>query len=99
MTAANPAPPAESAAEQSRASAPAPARALGLFSIVALGVNTIVGSGIFRLPAELARDLGPASLLAFVACAALLAAVALSFAEAGGMFAKDGGAYVYAQAA
>ena len=72
---------------------------LGLFSVVALGVNTIVGSGIFRLPAELARDLGPASVLSFAVCAALLATVALSYAEAGGMFAKDGGAYVYAEEA
>ena len=72
---------------------------LGLFSVVAVGVNTIVGSGIFRLPAELARDLGPASLVAFAVGALLCAAVALAFAEAGGMFERGGGAYVYARAA
>src|SRR6185436_2722140 len=66
-----------------------PVRMLGLFSVMALGVNTIVGSGIFRLPAELARDLGPASIVAFVATALLLSPVALCFAEAGGMIAKD----------
>lgn len=71
-------------------------RKLGLFSVTALGVNTIVGSGIHRLPAELARDLGPASLLAYPACALLLGTVALAFAEASGMFAGDGGPYRYA---
>jgi amino acid transporter len=74
-------------------------RQLGLFSVIALGVNTIVGSGIFRLPAELAGLLGPASIAAFAACALLLVAVALSFAEVGGMFSEQGGAYLYAREA
>jgi amino acid transporter len=67
--------------------------------VLALGVNTIVGSGIFRFPAELAADLGPASVLSFGACALLLSVVALCFAEAGGMFEREGGAYAYAEAA
>jgi hypothetical protein len=36
------------------------ARTLGLLSVLGLGLNTIVGSGIFRFPAELSADLGPA---------------------------------------
>jgi amino acid transporter len=70
---------------------------LGVGSLAALGVNTIVGSGIFRLPAELARDLGPASVLAHALGALLLVPIALSYAEAGGMLQGDGGAYLYAR--
>jgi amino acid transporter len=73
-------------------------RKLGVFTLAALGVNTIIGSGIFRLPSELARDLGPASILAHALGALLLVPVALSYAEAGGMLEGDGGAYLYARA-
>jgi basic amino acid/polyamine antiporter, APA family len=74
-------------------------RRLGLASLVGLGINTIVGSAIFRLPAELSRELGWGSLLAIVGCALLLCPVALAYAEAGGMLDGDGGAYVYAREA
>jgi amino acid transporter len=80
-------------------SAPSKRASLGLLSMLALGINTIVGSGIFRFPAELAADMGPASVLSFGACAILLSVVALCFAEAGGMFEREGGAYAYAEAA
>jgi amino acid transporter len=76
-----------------------PTRTLGLASVLGLGLNTIVGSSIFRFPAELARDLGPASVLTFVAGAVLCASVGLCFAELGGMIAEEGGIYAYAQAA
>jgi amino acid transporter len=74
-------------------------RSLGLLSVMALGINTIVGSGIFRFPAELAGDLGTASVLSFALCAVMLATVSLSFAELGGMIDKEGGIYAYGQAA
>lgn len=72
---------------------------LGALSLAALGVNTIVGSGIFRLPSELARTLGPASALAHLAGGVLLMPVALSYAEAASAVPGDGGAYRYARAA
>jgi amino acid transporter len=67
--------------------------------VLALGVNTIVGSGIFRFPAELASDLGPASVLTFALGAALLGIVGLCFAELGSMIDRQGGVYAYAQEA
>jgi amino acid transporter len=72
---------------------------LGRWSLLAVGINTIVGSGIFRLPAELARDLGVLAPLAFLGCALLLFPVALCFAEAGGRFEGGGGVYLYAREA
>lgn len=72
---------------------------LGLFSIAALGVNTIVGSGIFALPTELARAMGPSSPIAFVAAAAILAVIAVAFALCARVVTGGAGPYAYARAA
>lgn len=76
-----------------------PPRKLGLFSIVALGVNTIIGSGIFRVPAELKTTLGGLSPLAFVVGAIALLPVTLCFASLGARFREGGGVYRYAREA
>lgn len=72
---------------------------LGPWDVLALGLNAIVGSGIFLFPGTLAALMGPASILAFAVCAVLLAAVALCYAELAGMFAGSGGSYLYAREA
>jgi basic amino acid/polyamine antiporter, APA family len=76
------------------------ARVLGFWSLLALGVNGIVGVGIFFAPSELARLVpGPASSLAFVLTAALLSPVAWTYGRLGSAFAEDGGPYVWAREA
>lgn len=77
----------------------ASAKRLSLFDCIAIGVNGIVGSGIFLLPGRLAAEAGPASVLAFLLCGILCGLIALCFAEAAGMFDRSGGPYVYARAA
>src|SRR5262245_48686085 len=72
---------------------------LRLFSIAALGINTIVGSGIFALPTELARAMGTSSPLAFVAAAAILGVIAVAYALCAREVSGDGGAYAYARSA
>lgn len=72
---------------------------LSLFDLLCLGVNAIVGSGIYLLPGQLASLLGPASVLAFGTCGLLSTLIALSFAEVAGRFDRSGGPYVYARAA
>jgi amino acid transporter len=79
--------------------APRSAARLSLFDCVAIGVNGIVGSGIFLLPGRLAEAAGPWSIAAFLLCGALCGIIALCFAEASGMFDRSGGPYVYARAA
>ena len=66
---------------------------------MALGVNTIIGSGIFGLPSEAFRRAGVWSLLAFVVCAALVSIMVICFAEVSSRFRATGGPYLYARAA
>jgi amino acid transporter len=75
-------------------------RPLGGFSLLALGVNGVVGVGIFFVPADLASQApGLASVAVIGGTALLLAPVALTFAALGGLFPEDGGPIVYARAA
>lgn len=77
----------------------APSKRLTLFDCVAIGINGIIGSGIFLLPrwvANGALSFGP---LAFLACGVLCMLVALCYAEVSGMFERSGGTYLYAREA
>lgn len=76
-----------------------PPRRLSLLDVFCLGLNAIIGSGIFLFPGTLAALTGPASVLAFLLCGALLASVALCYAELGGMLRGNGAAYLYAREA
>lgn len=64
--------------------------------MLAIGVNAIVGSGVFSLPDDMRREMGALSPLAFLLCALLLAPVAACFAELAGRTDDTGGPYVYA---
>jgi amino acid transporter len=55
--------------------------------------NTVVGAGIFVLPATVAALAGAGAPLAYVACAIAMLFVALSFASAGSRVPDAGGAY------
>lgn len=75
-------------------------RVLGFWSLLALGINGIVGVGIFFVPSELARALpGPASALAFALTALLLLPVAWTYGRLGSAYPEDGGPYVWAREA
>jgi len=74
-------------------------RAIGVLGLAAGIVNVTVGGGIFRLPADVARSLGPAAPLAYVACAVAMGLIVLCFAEAGSRVDVTGGPYAYVEAA
>ncbi len=74
-------------------------RAIGLLGLIAIAVNGTIGSGIFALPATVARLVGAASPLAYVIAALLIILIAACFAEAGSMFERTGGPYLYAREA
>ncbi len=81
-------------------SAAPPARALGLWSLLALGINGIVGVGIFFMPNQIAGLVpGPLGVLAYALTLLALLPVALCYAKLGARFDADGGPYVWACAA
>ncbi len=74
-------------------------RAIGRWSLAALVVNCIIGSGVFGLPSVLANLLGRGSVAAVLLAAVAVGIIMACFAEVSSRFAQTGGPYVYAQAA
>ena len=70
-------------------------RAIGRWSLVALVVNTIVGSGIFGLPAVLAATLGGASPWAVLLGGLVMGVIVSCYAEVASQFTGSGGSYLY----
>ena len=77
-----------------------PRRALGVGSLLALGVNGIVGVGIFFTPNLVALLVpGTAGVWAYALTLLALLPVAMTYARLGSRFDRDGGPYVWACAA
>lgn len=74
-------------------------RAVGMWGLVAMCINAVVGSGVYLLPSETFRLLGPFSLWAPLLFALPVFILALCFAEAASHFTEPGGAYLYTRAA
>lgn len=74
-------------------------RHIGTWGLTANIINTIIGAGIFVLPAPVSEGLGAAGVLAYVFCGFLITIVLLCFAEMGARVTKTGGAYVYIEEA
>jgi basic amino acid/polyamine antiporter, APA family len=78
---------------------PALVRSIGRWSLAALVLNGIIGSGVFVQPGTIAGMLGWTSLLAWVLAALFTAAFIFTFAEVASRFTGAGGAYLYTQVA
>jgi amino acid transporter len=74
-------------------------RALGKWDLTAIGVNQVIGSGVFLIPASVAAAVGGWSWLLVGGVGILAMLIALNFAEAGSRFDGTGGAYLYTRAA
>ena len=72
-------------------------RAIGRWSLTALTVNCIIGSGVFGLPSVLARLVGRASVVAVILAAVAMGVIMACFAEVASRFAQTGGPYLYAR--
>jgi amino acid transporter len=72
---------------------------MGRWTLTALVVNSIVGSGIFGLPSIVAADVGRWSPLAYLIAAAGVAVIMACFAEVASQFGESGGPYLYAREA
>jgi amino acid transporter len=74
-------------------------RAVGLWGLVAMCINAVVGSGVFLLPSESYKLLGAFSLWAPLIFALPVFILVLCFAEAASHFSEPGGAYLYTRTA
>lgn len=74
-------------------------RAIGRWSLAALVVNSIIGSGIFGLPSVVAGLIGRASVVAYLVAAAGIGVIMGCFAEVASQFREAGGPYLYAREA
>jgi amino acid transporter len=74
-------------------------RSIGRWTLIALVINSIIGSGIFGVPGELTRLLGRASPLAMVFAALGIAVIMACIAEVASQFSEPGGPYRYVRAA
>jgi basic amino acid/polyamine antiporter, APA family len=74
-------------------------RVIGRWSLAALTINSIVGSGIFGLPSLVDDLLGRLSPLAVILAGGAMAVIVACYAEVASQFSETGGTYLYARAA
>lgn len=74
-------------------------RGIRQWDLVGVVINSIIGAGIFVLPARAFKLTGNYSLIAFVVCAVVVALIILCFVEVSSRFTETGGPYLYAQVA
>src|SRR5688500_4425808 len=70
-------------------------REVGVWGLGSNLINTVVGAGIFVIPAVVASGLGSAGIIAYIFCGILITIVMLCFAEVGSNITLSGGAYNY----
>src|SRR5271156_4303168 len=74
-------------------------RAIGRWSLVALVVNSIIGSGVFGLPSTVAALIGNYSPYAVLGAGAGMSVIIACIAEVASRFQQAGGPYLYARVA
>jgi len=74
-------------------------RVLTTFDVTCIGVNAIVGSGIYLFPGKLQAALGPVSILAWLLTGLLCLPLAFCFAALGSIEERSGASFRYAQVA
>ena len=74
-------------------------RGIRRWDLIAVVINAIIGAGVFGLPSRTYALIGSYSIIAFVACAIVVALIILCFAEVGSRFDATGGPYLYAREA
>ena len=72
---------------------------MGRWTLVALTLNSVIGSGIYGVPAETIRLVGAAAPLATLIAAVGIGVIMACFAEVGSQFREAGGVYLYAREA
>lgn len=71
---------------------------LSPMAVYLLGINSIIGSGIFLLAGKIYQEAGVWSLLAILFAGLSIFVIAFSYANMSKLYAENGGAFVYAKA-
>jgi amino acid transporter len=71
----------------------------GFWSIVLLGINLVMGSGIFLLPGKVMDIVGPGSIFVYLGVTLMVLALTMCFAECASKFSCYGAAYIYSKRA
>lgn len=74
-------------------------RAVGRWQILGLSINSVVGSGVYLLPATAFALLGPFSVWGVLAAGLTVSLLVLCYAKAASHFEQQGGSALYAQEA
>ena len=74
-------------------------REIGIVGLASNAMNSIIGGGIFVLPALVAGIMGSTAIIAYLICGAASILITLCFAEIGSKVTVSGGAYAYVEAA
>jgi amino acid transporter len=72
-------------------------RTIGRWSLTALVINSIIGSGIFGLPSVVSGRIGKMAPIAYFVAGAGMAVIAGCLAEVASQFRETGGPYLYAR--
>jgi amino acid transporter/Trk K+ transport system NAD-binding subunit len=70
-------------------------RNIGLFMAVMIGIGAMMGPGIFALPGELARLVGPLGIFVYLAMGLMTVFTALNYSELGAAIPLAGGGYSF----
>lgn len=68
---------------------------LGLWTLVSIGVGSMIASGIYAMPAAMAAVAGPSLILAGILAGIIVIFQALPYAELGSTFHLEGGPYAF----
>lgn len=68
---------------------------IGLMTATIIGMNAMIGSGIFTAPAAIASYVGPAGIIAYIFVVLSVWCMALSLARLAELFPQDGSFYLY----
>lgn len=74
-------------------------RAVGRWQVLGLSINSVVGSGVYLLPATAFALLGPFSVWGVLAAGLTVSLLVLCYAQAASRFDQQGGSALYAQEA
>src|SRR5271170_3249878 len=72
-------------------------RSIGRWSLTALVINSIIGSGVFGLPSVVSSHLGRMAPFAYFIAGAGMAVIAGCLSEVASQFRETGGPYLYAR--